>query len=87
MAEQEIPQLSEEELEEMEDMQDELLEDQQADNVENSQELGELYGSPEPEERHNQHTFLDNAVKAKDTVRTTYLDEWELGRQMINVRY
>ncbi len=51
------------------------------------QELAEIYGSPEPEEKHNQHTFLSNAVKAKDTVRTTFLSESELGRPLFSVRF
>lgn len=83
----EQPPLTQEELEEMEDMQEEATEDADQDRFENTQEWQERYGSPEPEEKHNQHTFLSNAVKSLDTVRTTYLDEWELGRPMFNVRF
>ncbi|KKN59022.1 hypothetical protein LCGC14_0545770 [marine sediment metagenome] len=84
---QEPPPLTEEELEELQDMQEEAAEDSDQDRFENNQEWQERYGSPEPEEKHNQHTFLSNAVKSLDTVRTTYLDEWELGKPMFNVRF
>ncbi len=79
--------LTTEELEEMQDMQDEASQDVADDQREDTAEWQEAYGSPEPEEKHNQHTFLSNAVKALDTVRTTYLDEWELGRPMFSVRF
>ena len=84
---EEQPPLTEEELEEMQDMQDEASQDVADDQREDTAEWQEAYGSPEPEEKHNQHTFLSNAVKALDTVRTTYLDEWELGRPMFSVRF
>ncbi len=79
--------LTTEELEEMQDMQDEIAEDAADNQREDSAEWQEAYGSPEPEEKHNQHSFLANAVRAQDTVRVTYLDEWELGRPMFNVRF
>ena len=81
------PQLTEEQLEELEDMQEDATQDAADDQREDTAEWQESYGSPEPEEKHNQHTFLSNAVKALDTVRVSYLDEWELGRPMFNVRF
>lgn len=83
----EQPELTPEQLEELEEMQEDQSEDAQENQLENSQEFQEAYGSPEPEEKHNQHTFLSNAVNAPDTVRVTYLDEWELGRPMFSVRF
>lgn len=83
---EEIP-LTEEELEELQEIQEDTAEDAGDDQREDIAEWQEAYGSPEPEEKHNQHTFLSNAVKSTDTVRTTYLDEWELGRPMFNVRF
>jgi hypothetical protein len=37
------------------------------------------YGAPVPEEKQNIHTFLTNVVKAKDTTKTGYLSDVELG--------
>ena len=83
----EQPEYTPEQLAELEDMQEEQADETQTDQYDNSQEFAEAYGSPEPEEKHNQHTFLSNAVNALDTVKTTYLDEWELGRPMFSVRF
>ena len=79
--------LTEEELEELQEMQEDIAQDTADDQREDTLEWQEAYGSPEPEEKHNQHTFLSNAVKAEDTTRVTYLDEWELGRPMFSVRF
>lgn len=80
--------ITEEELEALEEMQEEQMEDQAQDNFENSQELQEAYGAPEPEERQNQHSFLHkSAFGSEDTLKTTYLNEWELGRPMFNIRF
>ncbi len=79
---------TQEQLEELEDMQEEQAEDSQADQFENTQANQEAYGSPEPEEKQNQHTLIHKAAfDSDDTVRTTYLDEWELGRPMFSVRF
>ena len=83
----EQPEYTPEQLDELEEMQEDQIEDGQDDQFDKTQEDQEAYGSPEPEEKHNQHTFLSNAVNALDTVRTTYLDEWELGRPMFSVRF
>ncbi len=79
--------LTEEELEQYQEMQEDAADDVQEDQFANQQELAEAYGSPEQEEKYNQHTFLSKAVNADDTVRLTYLDEWELGRPMFSVRF
>ncbi len=84
MPEQEITQ---EDLDEMQDLQEEAAEDVADDQQLTTAELAELYGSPEPEEKHNQHTFLAKSIEALDTTRVTYLDEWELGRPLFSLRF
>ncbi len=79
--------LTEEELEEYKQIQQDTADEAQEDQYDNQQELTEAYGSPEPEEKHNQHTFLSNSVKTPDTVRVTNLDEGELGRPMFSIRF
>lgn len=37
------------------------------------------YGSPTPEEKHNVHTFLNSVMKSKDTTKTGFLTDIELG--------
>ncbi len=82
------PQLTDEQLEELQQMQKDQMEDQQEDQQDNQQDFAEEYGAPEPEERMNQHSFLNKATfESNDTVRTTFLNEWELGRPMFNVRF
>lgn len=80
--------LTSEQMEELQEMQEEALEEQQEDQVENQQELAELYGSPEPEQKQNQHSFLfRSAFETQDTLRTTFLNEFELGKPMFNIRF
>lgn len=80
--------LTPEQMEEMEDFQEEALENQKDDQHDDAEEFNEAYGSPEPEERQNQHAFLAKAAfKSTDTVRTTYLDQEELGRPLFSVRF
>ncbi len=69
--------------EEMEDAEEEKMED----TMDLSSEMQELYGAPAESQIHNQHTFLAQAAKARDTVRTTYLSEGELGRPLFSVRF
>lgn len=80
--------LTQEEIEELEEMQEDATEDAQQDAFENNQEFLDAYGSPEPEEKMNSSSFIHNAAfKSKDTLRTTFLNEWELGRPMFNIRF
>lgn len=37
------------------------------------------YGAPQPEEKHNIHTFLNTVSKSKDTTKTGFLTDIELG--------
>ena len=80
-------QITPEEIEEYQEEQKVEGEESDEDRLAAQQEFGEAYGSPEPEEKHNQHTFLSNAIKAKDTVRTTFLSDQELGRPLFSVRF
>lgn len=77
-----------------EEMIEEMRDEQQEDSLENSEDLTleqlgihDGYGAPEPEERHNQYTFLHRAAYGEgDTVRTTHLNEFELGKPLLSVR-
>ncbi len=86
MEEQQRPP-TEEEMETFEEAQEDAAEDARADQLEDTNDYSEAYGSPEPEEKMNQHTFLSNAVKSKDTLRVTNLNEQELGRPMFSIRF
>ena len=80
--------LTPEELEQLKEIQEDMVEDQQEDQYDNTQEFQEGYGSPEPEEKQNQHSFLHKAAYGSDdTVRTTFLSQEELGRPLFNVRF
>lgn len=37
------------------------------------------YGAPQPDEKHNIHTFLNTVSKSKDTTKTGFLSNEELG--------
>ena len=76
-----------EEIEEYQEEKEIEVEETEEDRIATQQELAEQYGSPEPEEKHNAHTFLSKAIAAKDTVRTTFLSEQELGRPLFSVRF
>ncbi len=80
-------QITPEEIEEYQEEQKVEGEESDEDRQAAQQVFAEAYGSPEPEEKHNQHTFLSNAIKAKDTVRTTFLSDQELGRPLFSVRF
>ncbi|KKL72879.1 hypothetical protein LCGC14_2080480 [marine sediment metagenome] len=80
-------QITPEEIEEYQEEQKVEGEESDEDRLAAQQEFAEAYGSPEPEEKHNQHTFLSKAVSAKDTVRTTFLSDQELGRPLFSVRF
>ncbi len=74
-------------LEEMEDLQEEQALDQFDDQMQNQREWQEAYGSPEPEQQHNQHTFLANSLDFQEPEKVTWLGESELGRPLFNVRF
>lgn len=83
MDQEESSPISQEEIEEAEDEQEENAEDAYEENL----ELQKDYMAPEPEEKHNQFTIIDKALKAQDTVRSTFLTEQELGRPLFSVRF
>lgn len=72
----------EEPIEEIQD-QEEIQEEQ----MDNQEEWREQYGVPEPEEKHNQHTFLAKSIELPDSEKVTFLHEQELGRPLFNVRF
>jgi len=79
--------LTQEELDYLKNLREEELEDSEEDRILTSQELGEGYGPPLPEERHNQHEFLSKSTDKLHVDRFTFLDEEELGRPLFNVRF
>lgn len=70
-------------VEEDEDEQEEIDEEK----YENNLDIQDDYAAPEAEEKLNQYAIMDKAIKAKDTVRTTFLNEQELGRPLFSVRF
>lgn len=80
--------LTPEQLEEIQEFQEDMADDQQEDQFDNTQEFQDAYGSPEPEEKQNQHSFLHKAAYGtEDTVRTTFLNQEELGRPLFAIRF
>ncbi len=75
-------------LEEIEMQQQEQTEDSQEDSFLENQQLMDAYGSPVPDEKHNQHSFLHkSAFDTLNTEKVTFLDEYELGRPVFNIRF
>lgn len=78
---------TEQQLEEAQDN----LEDSQYEEAENraevNAEVAEEYGAPTPEEKINQFTITDKAIKRKDSLKTTYLTKGELGLPLFSVRF
>lgn len=80
--------LKPEQLEELQEQMEDEKEDEVEDQFDINQEVIDAYGSPQPEERQNQHSFLHKAAfDSNDTVRTTFLHEGELGRPLFTVRF
>lgn len=50
------------------------------------QETMRAYGAPEPEQKHNVHTFFNEVLKTKDTTKVGNLDSTELGMPQLPVR-
>ncbi|KKN20298.1 hypothetical protein LCGC14_0937100 [marine sediment metagenome] len=72
----------------MEDFSEDQSEDMEENRLLSGTEWQEGYGPPEPEERHNAHTFLAKAVfDQPNTLKTTFLTEGELGRPDFSVRF
>lgn len=49
-------------------------------------ELMKDYGSPNPEEKHNQHVFLSKVAEAIDNTKTGFLKDEELGFTRFSLR-
>lgn len=74
----------------------EAMRDEQADDSAESEQsrlmdqyqFNEAYGAPEPEEKVNQHAFINKTVfDNKTTLRASYLKQEELGRADFAVRF
>lgn len=83
----EEPEITQEMIEEFEEAEAEKIAEADEDRMQRTQDIQEAYGYPTPDEKHNQHTFLSNAVGAENTTRVTYLDKEELGRPLFSVRF
>lgn len=53
---------------------------------EDKEELNRLLGSPYPEEKHTVHTFLNKIATSKDTTKTGFITNEELGTARNPVR-
>lgn len=78
---------SEDEIEELEDDEEDELLDKKEDDLFDNVDIENDYGAPMPEEKHNAHTILDKAIERRDSTRTTFLTESELGRPVFSVRF
>lgn len=88
MDRQQIDDLTDEEIIQMKEEMDDLEEEKSWENFENQQDFMESYGAPEEEAKINAQSFLHKAAfDSKDTVRTTFLHEGELGRPLFTVRF
>ncbi len=77
-----------EEIREFEEAQETELQESNQDTFENNKELQEAYGYPEADEKQNPSSFLHKAAWGQeDTIRTTFLNQWELGRPLFNIRF
>lgn len=72
---------------EMEDADLEKSQDADDDRNLTNQEFQEVYGSPEPEEKHNQHTFISNSLTFDEPEKVTFMSESELGTPLFNLRF
>lgn len=73
--------------EEMQGLQEDEVEDTQQDQFLNQQEFQEAYGSPEPEQKYNQHAFLANSLVFDSPEKVTFMSESELGTPLFNLRF
>jgi hypothetical protein len=75
-------------LEQMELEQEDQVQDTYEDNLLTQQEYQEAYPMQEPEEKQSAHSFLHKAAfQSMDTVRTTFLQQEELGKPLFSVRF
>lgn len=76
-----------ERIEEAEDEYEDDNEDEAEDRFEQNQNFQQDYDAPMPDEKLNSHTIINKALERKDTIRTTFLTENELGRPLFSVRF
>ena len=83
-----MPEPTPEEIEMMEEIQAEQKEDDLEENFGINQEMMDVYGTPEPEEKVNQHVFIKKSVfDIADTEKVTFLHQGELGTGLFTVRF
>lgn len=82
------PPITPEEIEAYNEEQEQDAIDAEQDKALFNAEMQDAYGSPEADEKHNAHTFLDKAAfQSTDTIRTTFLTQDELGRPLFSMRF
>ena len=69
------------------DTDDQQAYDEAENRAEINEEIAEGYGYPTEQEKLNQWKIFNDAIKAVDTTRTTYLTKGELGRPLFSVRF
>jgi hypothetical protein len=74
-------------IQDMEDLKEDEMDDQLDDQMLAQEEWKEAYGVPEPEEKHNQHTFLARSLDIPSSEKVTFLTESELGRPLFSIRF
>ncbi len=85
MNEEEMNEIMVNELEELEGLRSAESEEER---MTNQQEWQEAYGSPQSEEMRNPSSFLHEATfGTEDTVKTTFLNQEELGRPLFSMRF
>ncbi len=72
---------------EMQDSGMEQLEDQEDDRLQSQYDFQSTYGSPEPKEQFNQHSFLSNSLMFDQPEKVTFMTESELGRPLFSLRF
>jgi len=88
---EQLSRMTDEELEQLQDDIEDDKEDDLLENLENNygltQEVQDGYSERDKDEKQNAHSFLHKATfENKDTIRTTYLKDHELGKPHFNVR-
>ena len=74
-------------LEEMKTLQELEAEESELDRLGLGHDVSELYGSPTPDEKQNQHAFLSKTTDKEEVERFTYLNEEETGRPLFSMRF
>ncbi len=81
------PELTPEMYQEMQESEEIAKEDAVDENFMNQSEFPPGYGTPEPEEHHNQHTFISKSLGVENPEKVTFLQQGELGIPAFTIRF